>query len=369
MFSSLEALDDPLEQTSVPRVSAFQPKAKPRGKKPNNASNTSAKTKNKDVDKKPSKQQFAKVDLSETKADEEDNSVGPSASPCQDTVGSLLIVPSTPAENPVEGTLVLDVGTQLCTHSTVSDPAGENLVSVQEPISVSDSIPSVQEPAGTDRILISSSVPSVSDPVDEIPVSVATIPEPLNTIPSSPVVEEAPVSVTSELDPLIRQATPQLSSLAEKVIEEVPVNENPQGEEPLLSLAKASLEQSSQNSDESRSGDDTYNASCLSPLSNPVVCKTSSVTEDDKRQTDVRRSRRKVPMPLRFTTEVGETREDALETKGLQSSNKWRKVKDQQSQNGISDPKGRPKNKKESRRVTQDLRVGQKISKKWRKLC
>lgn len=363
MFSSLEALDDPLEQTSVPRVSAFQPKAKPRGRKPNNASNTSAKTKNKDVDKKPSKQQFAKVDLSETKADEEDNSVGPSASPCQDTVGSLLIVPSTPAENPVEGTLVLDVGTQLCTHSTVSDPAGENLVSVQEPVSVSDSIPSVQEPAGTDRILISSSVPSVSDPVDEIPVSVATIPEPLNTIPSSPVVEEAPVSVTSELDPLIRQATPQLSSLAEKVIEEVPVNENPQGEEPLLSLAKASLEQSSQNSDESRSGDDTYNASCLSPLSNPVVCKTSSVTEDDKRQTDVRRSRRKVPMPLRFTTEVGETREDALETKGLQSSNKWRKVKDQQSQNGISDPKGRPKNKKESRRVTQDLRVGQKISK------
>lgn len=365
MFSSLEVLDDPLEPTTVPRVSAFQPKAKPRGRKPNNASNTSGKTKNKAVDKKPSTLQLAKVDLSETKADEKDSSVGSPASPLQNTVRSPLIAPSPPADNPVEETSVLDVGTQLGTPLTplVSDPVGENLVPLQEPVSVSVPIPSVQESVGTDTILISPLVPPVSDPVDEIPVSVASISEPLDTPPSSPLVEEAPVSVALEPDPLIRQVTPQLSSPVENLTEEVPVNENPPDEEPLLSLAKASLELSSQNSDESHASDDAYNASCLSPSSNPIVWETASVTEDDKTQTDVRRSRRKTSMPLRFTTEVGETREDALETKGSQSSNKRSKVKDQQSQNDTSDPKGRNKNKNESRRVAQNFRgTGQKIS-------
>ena len=66
-------------------------------------------------------------------------------------------------------------------------------------------------------------------------------------------------------------------------------------------------------------------------------------------------------MPLHFTTKVKETREDALETKGSESSKKWSKVKDQQSENCTSDPKGGHKNKNESRRVAQDFRgMGQK---------
>ena len=68
-------------------------------------------------------------------------------------------------------------------------------------------------------------------------------------------------------------------------------------------------------------------------------------------------------MPLRFTTEVGETREDALQNKGSQSYKKWSKVKDQQSENCTSDPKGGHKNKNESRRVAQYFRgMGQKTS-------
>ena len=68
-------------------------------------------------------------------------------------------------------------------------------------------------------------------------------------------------------------------------------------------------------------------------------------------------------MALRFTIEVGKTREDALETKGSQSSKKRSKVKDQQSENCTSDPKGGHKNKNESRRVAQDFRgMGQKTS-------
>ena len=50
-------------------------------------------------------------------------------------------------------------------------------------------------------------------------------------------------------------------------------------------------------------------------------------------------------MALCFTTEVGETREDALETKGSQSSEKRSKVKDQQSENCTFDPNDGHKNK------------------------
>lgn len=329
MFSSLEVLDDPLEPTTVPRVSAFQPKAKSRARKPNNASNAPGKTKNNPVDKKPSKQQLAKVDLSETKAAEKDTTVTLPASPLKDPVGSSLIVPNPPAENPVQEISILDAGTQLGTPSTppASGTEGGNLLPVQEP------------------------------------VSVASIQEPLDTTPSSPLVKEAPVSVASEPDPLIREVTLQLSPRVENLTEKVLVNENSNGEERLLSLANASLELSAQNSDESHSSDDAYNASCLSPSSNALVREIASLTEDDKMQTDVRRTNRKTSMPLRFTTEVGETREDALETKGSQSSKKRSKVKDQQSENCTSDPKGGHKNKNESGRVAQDFReMGQKTS-------
>ena len=68
-------------------------------------------------------------------------------------------------------------------------------------------------------------------------------------------------------------------------------------------------------------------------------------------------------MALCFATKFVETREDALETKGSQSSKKRSKVKDQQSENCTSDPKGGHKNKNESRRVAQDFRgMGQKTS-------
>ena len=80
--------------------------------------------------------------------------------------------------------------------------------------------------------------------------------------------------------------TPQLSPSVENLIEEVLVNENSKGEERLLSLANASLELSAQNSDESHSSDDAYNASCLSPSSNALVLEIPSLTEDDKRKTN-----------------------------------------------------------------------------------
>ena len=68
-------------------------------------------------------------------------------------------------------------------------------------------------------------------------------------------------------------------------------------------------------------------------------------------------------MALCFTTEVGETGEDALETKGSQSSKKRSKVKDQQYENCTFDQKGGHKNKNESRRVAQEFRgMGQKTS-------
>ena len=77
--------------------------------------------------------------------------------------------------------------------------------------------------------------------------------------------------------------TPQLSPTVENLIEEVLVHEISKGEECILSLANASLEISAQNSDESHSSDDAYNASCLSPSSNTLVQEISSLTEDDKR--------------------------------------------------------------------------------------
>ena len=86
----------------VPRVSEFQPKAKSRARKPNNASNAPVKTKNNPMDKKPSKQQLVKVDHFETKDDEKDNIVTLSANPLKDLVGSSIIVPNPPAKNPIE---------------------------------------------------------------------------------------------------------------------------------------------------------------------------------------------------------------------------------------------------------------------------
>ena len=87
---------------AVPRVSEFQPKDKSRARKPNNASNAPAKTKNNPMDKKPSKEQLVKVDLFETKADEKDNIVIFPTSPLKDPVGSSIIAPNSPAENPIE---------------------------------------------------------------------------------------------------------------------------------------------------------------------------------------------------------------------------------------------------------------------------
>ena len=81
--------------------------------------------------------------------------------------------------------------------------------------------------------------------------------------------------------------TPELSPSVENLIDEVLVNENSKGEERLLSLANASLELLAQNSDESHSSDDAYNASCLSPSSNALVWEIPSLTEDDKRQINV----------------------------------------------------------------------------------
>ena len=78
---------------AVPRVSAFQAKEKSRARKPNNATNALGKTKNNHVDKKPSKQQLAKVDLFKTKADEKDNTVTLPASPLKDPVGSSIMSP------------------------------------------------------------------------------------------------------------------------------------------------------------------------------------------------------------------------------------------------------------------------------------
>ena len=224
---------------AIPRVSEFQPKAKSRARKPNNASNAPGKTKNNPVDKKPSKQHIIKVDLFETKADEKDNTVTFPASPLKDPVGSSIIVPNPPAENPIKEISILDAGTQLGTPSTppASGTEGGNLLPVQEP------------------------------------VFVASIQEPLDTTPSSPLVKEAPISVASEPDPLIREVTPQLSPRVENLIEEVLVNENSKGEEHLLSLVNASLELSAHNSDESHSSDDAYNDSLEIP----------SLTEDDKR--------------------------------------------------------------------------------------
>ena len=87
---------------AVPRVSEFQPKEKSRARKPNNASNAPGKTKNNPVGKNPSKQQLVKVDIFETKADEKDKNVTLLASPLKDPVGSSIIVPNPPAENPIE---------------------------------------------------------------------------------------------------------------------------------------------------------------------------------------------------------------------------------------------------------------------------
>ena len=86
----------------------------------------------------------------------------------------------------------------------------------------------------------------------------------------------------------------------ENLIDEVLVNENSKGEERILSLVNASLELSAQNSDESHSSDDAYNASCLSPSSNALVWDIPSLTKDDKRQTNVRRTKRKVIVRLHY---------------------------------------------------------------------
>ena len=60
-------------------------------------------------------------------------------------------------------------------------------------------------------------------------------------------------------------------------------------------------------------------------------------------------------MALCFTTKFGETREDALETKGSQSSEKRSKVKDQQSENFTSDPKGGHKSKMNQEELHKNL--------------
>jgi hypothetical protein len=61
-------------------------------------------------------------------------------------------------------------------------------------------------------------------------------------------------------------------------------------------------------------------------------------------------------MPFHFTTDVGEIREDQ------QPSNKWSKVKDQQSEKGTSEPNSKLKNKNESRRIASDLTgINQKL--------
>ena len=60
-------------------------------------------------------------------------------------------------------------------------------------------------------------------------------------------------------------------------------------------------------------------------------------------------------MPIQFTTEVGETREDAWENKGSRSSKKQSKVKDQQSENCTSDPKGGHKNKMNQEELHKNL--------------
>ena len=158
----------------VPRVSEFQPKAKSRARKPNNASNAPGKTKNNPVDKKPSKQQLVKVDLFETKADEKDNTITFPSIPLKDPFGSSIIVPNPPTENPIEEISILDAGTQFGTPSTppASGTEGGDLLPVQEPISN------------------------------------ASIHDPLDTTPSSPLVKEAPVSVASEPDPLTKEVTP-----------------------------------------------------------------------------------------------------------------------------------------------------------------
>ena len=77
-------------------------------------------------------------------------------------------------------------------------------------------------------------------------------------------------------------------------------------------------------------------------------------------------------MALCFTTEVGETREDALETKGSKSSKKWSKVKDQLSKNYTSEPKGGHKNKMNQEELHKNLeewvRKHQKMEKTQQKM-
>ncbi|XP_057819284.1 transcription factor TFIIIB component B'' isoform X1 [Cryptomeria japonica] len=72
-MSFLDALDDSLESTAVPTIGAFQPKVKPRGKKPNVA----AKSKVAAVGQKTAEQQSVKVALPETNSSVKENHFSP----------------------------------------------------------------------------------------------------------------------------------------------------------------------------------------------------------------------------------------------------------------------------------------------------
>ncbi|KAH9309863.1 hypothetical protein KI387_037774, partial [Taxus chinensis] len=294
---------------------------------------------------------------------------GPSV---EEPVGAEVIARfSHPGSKPVEES-PLTVPTVQETVSAVVTPALSPAIPSELESSVQD-IPSVE------------GIPTQGPDVEEAPVSISSelelvVQETVSTDPIcslSSAVEEALLSIPSKPEPFHTQTI--LSSRLPVVnpVEEVKLldcsqqylvdtqviplstspSKSPQSEKPPTVPAEAVARVADQDSDQSLASHDTHNDPS-SPASCGMTHQSVSVNEVEKPQPKVPRSKMKsvqpANMPYSFTREAGESKEEAGENNVSISSNKQCKVRDQQFQNGASEPRTIHKDTNESRSVASD---------------
>jgi len=180
---------------------------------------------------------------------------------------------------------------------------------------------SVQEPS-VQELVVTQEVPPLSslgeNSVEEIPVLVPSTQEGVSNPPVENTIEETPVCIPSIQEPVAVHIIPLSSSPVENPIDETPVfvplieepvgtqtiplspspGKNLQAEEHFPLLRETCVEYAAQDNAESHASYDASNAHPLSPMSCSVVQGTANPIEDEKPQTELRRSKRKVGFQL-----------------------------------------------------------------------